>query len=197
MQKSQGNKIHIRDSFYFYFVVLILTVPIRWLLAAVLSAIIHECCHIMAIRCFGKEIICVEIGMMGAQIRTEPLYGWREILCMAAGPAGSLAQLFLFRWLPLTAFCGIIQGLFNLIPVYPLDGGRILECLLRMVCTPELVNKMMKVTEAAAYIFLFCLAIIISGVLKARIWVLILLLSVIICRIFRKTPCKLRNLGVQ
>ena len=56
-----------------------------------------------------------------------------ELLCALAGPAGSLSLLLVSEWIPRIALCGMVQGLFNLIPAGNLDGGRVLRCLIALL----------------------------------------------------------------
>ena len=56
----------------------------------------------------------------------------RELLAAAAGPVGSLSLMLMGRFFPRLALCGLVQGLFNLLPIYPLDGGRILRRALEL-----------------------------------------------------------------
>ena len=115
---------------YFLAAMLILLLPIRLLTAVVLAAAFHELCHLVALAAFSSPIYGIRIKPTGAVIRTDPLSPVQELVCAAAGPMGSLLLLILSDMFPLLAFCGLIQGLFNLLPVYPLDGGRILRQLL-------------------------------------------------------------------
>lgn len=50
----------------------------------------------------------------------------REVLCALAGPLGGFLLLFLLHSAPRIALCAFVQSVCNLIPVYPLDGGRAL-----------------------------------------------------------------------
>ena len=53
----------------------------------------------------------------------------QEVSCPSAGPLVSLTLCLLSRWMPILGLCALVQGLFNLLPVYPMDGGRILQAI--------------------------------------------------------------------
>ena len=125
--------------------VLMLTIPLPWLLSAILAAGFHEFCHMAAIRLQRGQIYSLRIGVDGAKLHTAPLSPSQEMLCALAGPCGSLLLAGLGRWLPGIAFCGFVQGLFNLIPIYPLDGGRICRCILEWI---PLVKRKIPCKEA-------------------------------------------------
>ena len=107
----------------------ILILPLQWVPAAVLAAIFHEWCHMMAIRWCGGQYLGLQIGAGGARLRVGGLSRGQELFCAIAGPMGGLVLLLFARWIPRTAVCAGFQSLFNLLPVYPLDGGRVLLCM--------------------------------------------------------------------
>lgn len=109
---------------------LLLTLPLPWLAAAAAAAAIHEAGHLLALRLLGAEASEIRVGCTGAKIHTAFSGPWREFVCAAAGPAAGLLLLPAARWLPRTALCGLAQSVYNLLPVYPLDGGRMLRCAL-------------------------------------------------------------------
>ena len=109
---------------------MILLLPFRLLTAAMLAAAFHELCHLIVLLAFSTPIYGIRINPAGAVIQTGVLSPAQELICAAAGPTGSLLLLVLSDVFPLLAFSGLIQGLFNLLPVYPLDGGRILRQLM-------------------------------------------------------------------
>ena len=122
--------IHCKPSCYILGAAMILLLPLDWLLSAMTAALVHEGCHMLSVLLFGGRIRSVRIGARGCVIECGELEGIAGILSILAGPAGSLSLLFLRRSLPKIAVCGLIQGLYNLMPVLPLDGGRILRILL-------------------------------------------------------------------
>ena len=126
------RRIHFNNWFCFFAALLLLTVPIRWIAAGVFAAVIHELGHYLAVRLLGGEVISTTVSSRGAKMEALPMSQGREILCILAGPAASFSLLLLARFFPRVAICGLIQGVYNLLPIYPLDGGRSLRCLISL-----------------------------------------------------------------
>lgn len=113
------------------------------------SIVFHEIAHSLVARRYGIEIKGITLFIFGgvAQMAGEPGSARAEFLMAAAGPLSSLllsGALYAFsasiEWLsgPQTIAAvlwylgslNLMLGLFNLVPAFPLDGGRILRAAL-------------------------------------------------------------------
>jgi Zn-dependent protease len=102
---------------------------------------VHEMGHVVEARRQGLPVsVPVFIPFMGALISMKrmPHDAWREARLAIAGPLlGSAGALALYlagvaydsQHLKALAFLGFLINLFNLLPVVPLDGGRITAAL--------------------------------------------------------------------
>lgn len=102
--------------------------------------LIHELSHsLVAIR-FGAKVRGIVLFIFGgvALIENIPREPKKEFLMALAGPVASLfIALISFLAIPLhkqffflLGYFNLILGLFNLIPAFPMDGGRILRSIL-------------------------------------------------------------------
>lgn len=112
---------------------------------AILSCVLHEAGHWLAIQAVGGEVTGLRLGMAGAAMELgRPLSYAAEILCALAGPGVSLALAWLgSRWPGGALFAGInlVLAAFNLLPVSGLDGGRALHCALCALAGPEAAER--------------------------------------------------------
>ena len=100
-----------------------------------LSALCHELGHLAALRLAGTEVELLRLTAFGAEIRADTRYlpYGREILCTLAGPmVNLLLALVLARAAGDYALAGanLLLGIFNLLPIPSLDGGRALYLFL-------------------------------------------------------------------
>lgn len=118
------------------------------MLRALLAAALHECGHWTAIVLLGGRVRTLRLSAVGAEMALDtscPLSYTKEALAAFAGPAVNLILTALCaqtRWY-LFAGLNLSLGLFNLLPVRMLDGGRILSCLLNAFApekAPRVVN---------------------------------------------------------
>lgn len=181
------------DSFSCFFAALLLLIlPLQWMVAACLAAVFHELCHIGAIYLTGGQVYRLHIGVGGARIQTDFSSPGQELLCALAGPAGSLLLLLLYRKYPRLALCGGVQGFFNLLPVYPRDGGRALSCVLEY-WLPEHRESILRWTERAVFA-----AAVAAGIHFSMKGMPAAMSILLICRPFlRKIPCKPGEIKVQ
>lgn len=181
---------------YVFGAVLVLMLPLDWLLAALGAAAFHEVCHMIAISFLGGRVMEIRVGIGGAVMETELSGKARELLCALAGPVGSFFLIFACHLFPKLAICGGIQGMFNLLPVYPLDGGRALRCGLELLW-PEKAGKVENWVEFSALLGLAFLAVAGTFVFSLGVMPLIVALMLILKAILRKSPCKRSQIGVQ
>ena len=119
---------------------LLLILPLKWLLAALSAAMIHELCHLAAVKLTGGYVHEICIGRGGASIKIGPMDSLKELICALAGPLGGFTLLLFARWIPRVAICAGIHSIYNLLPIHPLDGGRAL-CHLLTVAVEKITGK--------------------------------------------------------
>ena len=103
-----------------------------------LALALHEAGHLTALALFRRPVLGLTLGAGGAKIETEALTLRQEALSAAAGPlVNLLSGALTLRCVP--AFSAVSLGLaaVNLLPLYPLDGGRILRAALLSRLPPE------------------------------------------------------------
>ena len=141
------------------------------------SIVWHELAHSLAAMAFGGKVRDITLQLMGgcAAISEMPRKAWQEWIMAAAGPLSSfvLAGILYFTpiFTPLPRF--VVQlflnlaginftlGLFNLMPAFPMDGGRILRASLQSSMSKVRATWIAsRIGRAIAIIF------IVSGVLN-------------------------------
>ena len=136
------------------------------LLSATLSAaLLHECGHLLAARLLGVRLKLLELDIPGARLvpmGTLPSYR-AEGLLAAAGPTASL--LLALLTLPCSgAFALHLRtatlslALFNLLPIFGFDGGRVLLCLLVTRLSEQAARRVLAVTSYLSLLLLFSLS---------------------------------------
>jgi len=110
------------------------------------SVLIHEMSHSLVAKSKGIPVEKITLFLFGgmAQIEKEPETPYNEFVMAIAGPAASfvLAIIYGIIWffarnfspvrepVGYLAIINIVLGVFNMLPGYPLDGGRILRSII-------------------------------------------------------------------
>ena len=121
-------------------------------LALALSIVAHELGHALTARAFGYHTRDITLSLLGgcASLISLPRKAWQEFLTAIAGPAVSfvisgLAWLSLNflpvdnKWTVLvlyyTMWMNFVLGCFNLLPGFPMDGGRVFRSVASVFTT--------------------------------------------------------------
>lgn len=190
-------KIDLDGNTCLWWAVLLLLLPLKWLLCAAFAALVHELCHYIVIRLLGGGVVSITLHPGGAVLATTPMEPWRELLCSLAGPAGSLLLVCFSQIAPLIALCALVQLLFNVLPVFPLDGGRVLRCAAMLIRPEKAPEPILRMAKAGCLGLLLAAAIFVIGrySLGPGAFLPFVILAI---KVFpRKRPCKTSALGLQ
>ncbi len=131
------------------------TPPVRWTVALVISfmlfisVLLHELSHALVSANFGMPVKEISLFIFGGMTRIESIPD-RPVMDIQMALSGPAMNLFLYLFLLLgakilglfhvpeaitlslvySAQANIILLIFNLVPVFPLDGGRVLRALI-------------------------------------------------------------------
>lgn len=107
----------------------ILVLPWKWMLACCLSVTLHELFHLIALRFVFGKWMPIHAFSRGIKIYIPNISPQQELFCTLAGPVGSFLLTLTYPYFPSLAICALVQGVYNMLPIYPLDGGRAICCL--------------------------------------------------------------------
>jgi Zn-dependent protease len=150
---------------------------ISFILALFACVVAHEFGHVLAARRYGIRtayIILLPIGGL-ARLERMPVKASQEIIVALAGPAVNVAIALLcilmtgsrFELQTLERFSdpaldfvsrlaavNLLLVIFNLIPAYPMDGGRVLRALLTLVLSRDRASAIAaRIGQAFALVF--------------------------------------------
>ena len=179
----------------FLLAVAMLIIPLPILFSWVVAATIHEIFHIAAICLFHINIHEIRLGLNGATICTGYVSPSKELLCAAAGPAGSFLLMLLSRWFPILSLCGLLQATYNLVPIYPMDGGRMLKSILLCFLPIKSADRVSTAIGFGAVFILFFLSAI--GAMCFDLGLLPFMIAFLIAMRTGKIPCKSQPMRVQ
>ena len=172
--KTGKFPIHISPLFFASVTLLFTVSENRTVLIALVSSVLHECGHLALLLFFGCKIRSVTLSFYGMKLvrenETELDFSRETAVCIA----GVTVNFIIFSvFLAAYAVFGkkvfieisavnLVLALFNFLPVFFLDGGRVLECLLKSRFELEKSEKILNAVSVvsllpvyAAGIFLF------------------------------------------
>lgn len=115
-----------------------------WCLAA---SLMHEMGHFIALLALDCKPKCLSVGLFGMRVEQDPArrLGYRQnALASLAGPAVNLVTFCILSFIQgneTAALVHLTLGIFNLLPIEPLDGGQALYCLLALRMEEEPAQK--------------------------------------------------------
>lgn len=130
----------------------------------VLSALCHELGHLTALALVKAPIEQIRLTAFGAEIRADTRYlpYGQEIVCTLAGPAVNLVLAVVLARVAgdyLLAGANLFLGVFNLLPLPSLDGGRALHLAISWAADPLLADRVCR------WVGLVCGGVLAAGAL--------------------------------
>lgn len=147
---------------------------------------IHECSHYIAAKICKWEVRKIVFSIFGGQLETDQLFSkhiWQDIFVTLAGPFSHIViHLFIYTFAKFQIGNPVIINLFyiynasiflfNLLPIYPLDGGKLVQYLLQYIFPTYYVYIYLTVISIAS------LSIFVSYLLYIQFY---LLQMVVVC----------------
>ncbi len=150
--------VYVNMSFILLLILFVINVGsfsfgLAFALVLAISVTLHELAHALMARAFGYRTKDITLSLLGgcASMIALPRKAWQEFLVALAGPLMSFAiagvillldffkipvrSRFLFCILDYACWMNVMLGAFNLLPGFPMDGGRVFRSVMRLFTT--------------------------------------------------------------
>lgn len=160
-------KFRIDLKILFFLALFYVTNQLELYIIIMMFCLIHECVHLLIALFFKFKIQEIEIMPFGFWISMQAkiedynrkvlksnVVELKKIFIAIAGPLINLICVIIFANLnfikqDIIVYSNLLIFIFNLIPIYPLDGGRVIQSLLRIfcgkICADNIMNKLANV----------------------------------------------------
>lgn len=138
--KNLFPKIEVHPLTLLYFILSMMGGYLKWYLSALAIVLLHEICHLLMAYYFHFEIDKIEILPFGAYLSLKDFYFHpilHEICVVLVGPCSHLLIYVIILWVSHGVYqeyllsINMFVFMFNLVPIYPMDGGRIVGLVLQ------------------------------------------------------------------
>ena len=156
-------KLHLSPLTLLFFALYLLAAHDLTLVATISAIVIHELTHLIVLLLCNGRAARLSITPLGLSIEREGLLShWNEVWLSISAPLMNLVLAGLFfagGVSPYAIYANLSFGLFNLLPITPLDGAKALFAALSHWCSQDTARLVCKVISLTALFLLWLFSI--------------------------------------
>ena len=164
------KKFKVGTSFFLLVLLCVLTKNIAVFLNYFLALFLHELAHLFVASRKGYSLKLIKLDIFGLSLDLNEKIDDSDTFAISV--AGPMFNMFLclcclamywlwpmsFYYLNLFCLSNLILAVFNLLPIYPLDGGKIVRAMIKSEKTYKIIDRTIRCSFAIVLIILFVLS---------------------------------------